>query len=321
MKKIVPALLILFVSACAISNTAPPTSPQQTVPQEERWGIYRLGMDSQITDLIYSSPIEIAGLRVNSRGDRFVFSQKVGTDNNSEEIFTLGTDGKDLQRITKNDFWDLYPVWSPDGTKIAFLSQRSSTLGIYSMEANGSNVEALYDSIDNEADIDWRGDQIVFTRNSNLWIMQSDGSDARQITHSAAAGTWGKANLPFGDYDPRLSPDGSKIVFERLVNDQSPNGNYDFFRLDTSNFNEIQLTHSGYSQGLAGWSNSGDRIVYIVAAIDDIGQYDLYLMNADGTGNHNITPQNFPPQFLCHWAIFSKDESGIYFIGEWWAAE
>jgi len=148
--------------------------------------------------------------------------------------------------------------------------------------------------------------------------MQSDGTGVRKISHAPRAGEWGNANLPFGDYDPRISSDGARVVFERLVDDHSLHANYDFFIIDTESSNEFQLTHSGYSQGLASWSKSGDQIVYIVAAIDGTGQYDLYMMNDDGTENRNITSPYFPPEFLCHWAVFSADDKAIYFIGEWW---
>ena len=151
--------------------------------------------------------------------------------------------------------------------------------------------------------------------------MQAGGDNIRPLTNPPRAAEWGAANLPFGDYDPRISPDGERVVFERLVNDQSQHGNYDFFALDIESAKEIRLTHSGYSQGLASWSRSGKQIVYLVAAIEDAGQYDIYLMDADGTDNRNITPAYFPPEFLCHWAIFSNDEASIYFIGEWWVAE
>lgn len=295
---------------------------QLAVPQDERWGIYQFSIDTQIVDLLYSSPIEIASLRLNNTGDRLVFSQKVdGESNTDEEIFTLSTEGNDLRRITDNNFWDLYPVWSPDGSRIAFLSQRASSLGIYVMNADGGDARPSYDSGSHEADIDWAGDQIVFTKDSSIWIMQSDGSDIRQITHPPRAGEWGNANLPFGDYDPRISPDGTSVVFERLVDDQSPHGNYDLFILDLVSGNELRLTRSGYSQGLANWSNTGDQIVYVVAAIGGAGQYDLYLTNVDGTGNRNITPPYFPPEFLCHWAVFSNGDQSIYFIGEWWPSQ
>jgi len=335
MKKLYLIPLILLVIACNLSNVAPPKAlptdsqggqrvdnpppNQQPIPQEDRWGIYRLGIDTQIIDLLYSSPFEIANLRLNSAGERLVFSQKVGGDSSSEEIFTLSTDGNGLRRITDNGFWDLYPVWSPDGSRVAFLSQRASSLGIYVMNADGSDAKQLYDSSSHEADIDWTGDRIVFTKDSSIWMMQSDGTGVRQITNPPRAGEWGDANLPFGDYDPRISPDGERVVFGRLVDDQSPHGNYDFFIIDIESSNEFRLTQTGYSQGLASWSNSGDQVVYIVAAIGNTGQYDLYMMNADGTENRNITPQYFPPEFLCHWAVFSTDDKAVYFIGEWWA--
>ena len=335
MKKIYFFPLLLLLGACNLSgpvvpDTDPtptlvaqdidlPTASQQVVPQEARWGIYRLELETQAVVLIYDSPISIPTLDLNRAGDRLVFSQKTGGESDSsEEIFTIRTDGSNLRRITNNDFRDLYPVWSPDGSQIAFLSMRTTSLGIYVMNNDGSENKSLYDSSAHEADIDWRGDQIAFTKDSRIWIMQSDGTNARPITNPPMAGEWGRANLPFGDYDPRISPDGTKVIFERLVDDQSSHGNYDLFMIDAESFTENQLTHSGYSQGLASWSNSGDWIVYIVAAVGDDGQYDLYLMKVDGSENRNITPAYFPPQFLCRWAVFSHDDSAIYFSGEWW---
>jgi len=108
------------------------------------------------------------------------------------------------------------------------------------------------------------------------------------------------------------------VVFERLVSDESPHGNYDLFVVDLTTLEERRLTTTGFSQGLPSWSHSGDQLVYVVSAIEQAGQYDLYIMNADGTDSHSITPDFFPAQFLCHWAIFSGDDAGVYFIGEWW---
>jgi len=336
MRKLIIVAILLLLIACktsqAITTSPTQTSPQKhisgadstpssarVVPQEERWGIYRLDLDSQNLALIFSSPTKLSYLRLNNAGDRFVFSLKVGGDANSqEEIFALDTEGGSLQRLTDNNFWDLYPVWSPDDARIAFLSQRSNSLGIFVMNADGSNPTEVYDSGSHEADIDWVGNLIAFTRDSRIWIMKSDGNEVQPLSDPPRAGEWGAANLPFGDYDPRISPDGSNVVFERLLGDDSPHGNYDIFVRGLETSEEIRLTHSGYSQGLPSWSHSGQQIVYIVAAIDQTGQYDLYMMNADGSDNRNITPDYFPPQFLCHWAVFSSNDSAIFFIGEWW---
>ena len=186
------------------------------------------------------------------------------------------------------------------------------------MDVDGSNIEKLFDSGFHDADIHWETDKIVFTSNSSIWMMNEDGTEPIQITHPPKQGQWGNANLPFGDYDPRLSPDGQKIVFSRLENDSSSHGNYNFFIINIDGSGETRLTNTGYSQGLSSWSYLGNKIVFIVAAIDDLGKYDIYSMNSDGTNNRDITPDYFPNDFLCRSAVFSNDDSVIYFIGEWW---
>ncbi len=338
MRKQLILLVILLLIACNSSSEISPFNPTtapdtitgadknpttaNSVPQEDRWGIYRLDFSSQVLDLIFSSQTKISFLRLNNTGDQIAFAMEVSVDAKSqEEIFSVGIDGRNLRRLTNNIYLDVYPAWSPDDSRIAFLSQRNDSLGIYVMNADGTNSMELLDSDSHEADIDWVGSYITFTRDSRIWIMNSDGSDGRPISDPPRPGEWGAANLPFGDYDPKISPDGSRVVFERLLRDDSPNGNYDIFLIDPNSSQEIRLTNSGYSQGLANWSHSGDQLVYIVGAIDQVGQYDIYLMNADGTNNRNITPDYFPPQFLCQRVVFSIDDSAVYFVGEWWVEE
>lgn len=308
-------LVIIFVSF--ISSQCKKSA--KTVPHQERWGIYAFELSTESSELIYSSAKEIQILRLNNSGDKFVFAQKIDGENNENmEICVLGVDGNNFHRVTDNSFWDLYPAWSSDGNRIAFLSKRENDLDIYVMEADGSNIQKLFDSGSHDADIDWKANKIVFTSGFKIWSINDDGTQPTQITNPANAGQWGNANLPIGDYDPRLNPDGTKIVFERLEDPSSTHGNYNIFVINSDGSEETRLTNNGYSQGLASWSHSGIKIVYIVAAINKEGKYDIYLMNADGTNNQNITPNYFPANFLCHSPIFSKDDSRIFFIGEWW---
>ncbi len=88
---------------------------------------------------------------------------------------------------------DVYPVWSPDGSRIAFLSRPDKDLDIYVMDADGSNIEKLYDSGFNDADIDWVDDNIVFTSQFAVWKMNSDGSQPVQVTSPPDRGQWGEA--------------------------------------------------------------------------------------------------------------------------------
>ena len=314
-------LCLAFMLAIALITCSKdePTEPDKSVPHEGRWGIYALDLESEATELIFSSENSIANIHINDESDRFVFSMKIGgTQNENEEICTVDSDGGSFVQITNNNQWDLYPCWSPDGTEIAFLTWRDDDLDIYVMDADGGNVDSLYDSGSHDADIDWVGDTIVFTAFSQIWRMNSDGSQPTQLTDPPNAGQWGDTNLPFGDYDPRLSPDGSQIVFERLEDDVSVHGNYNLFIINTDGTGETRLTDSGYAQGVARWSNAGDRFIYIVAAINDEGKYDIYMINADGADVQNITPDYFPANFLCYSPLFSPDDQTIYFIGEWW---
>ena len=132
------------------------------------------------------------------------------------------------------------------------------TLDIQIMDYEGGNRKPLYDSGFHDADISWVGNRIAFTRNSRIWLMDSNGTDNTPLTNPPKAGEWGKAILPFGDYDPRISPDGKRVVFERLVSDSSTHGNYDLYMIGSDGSKETQLTNTGWAQGFASWSHSSD---------------------------------------------------------------
>jgi len=317
--KLLLGIALLFLAAgCAKDDSSEP-EPTPTVPHEERFGIYELDLSSQDVTMIATSAQKYSYLQLSRGGDRFVFSQKMdGSTDQHEEICVIRVDGSGFQRLTTNSIWDLYPVWGPGDSLIAFLSWRETGLDLYVMNSDGGNVRELYDSGSHDADPSWGSNRIAYTQNSQVWTIKDDGTDPVQLTDPPRAGEWGNANLPFGDYDPRWSPDASKVVFDRLEDDESPHGNYNFFVINADGSGETRLTNTGYSQGLASWSHSGDRIVFIVAAIGLEGKYDIYVMNADGTDNHNITPDYFPANFLCHAAMFSLDDSKVFFSGEWW---
>jgi len=314
----ISAALVLAVG-CGKDSTNP--EPGKSVPHEGRWGIYKLNLSSQDVSLVYGSDDQIFGssLCLDSAGEKFVFAQKIGdTLDANYEICTVDIDGGNFTRLTNNAFMDVYPTWSPDDGRILFLSWRDTDLDIYIMNADGDSARLFYNSGSHDGDIGWAADIIVFTTGSRIWKMSGDGADPTQVTDPPRAGEWGNANLPFGDYDPKLRRDGAKIVFERLEDDASVHGNYNIFVIDSSGAGETRLTDNGYSQGLPNWSYAGDKIVYTVAAINDVGAFDLYVMNADGSNNHNVTPSYFPALFLCHAAMFAPDDTHIYFVGEWY---
>jgi Tol biopolymer transport system component len=322
-KNKITGLAMLALAALACDLEIPLRQPAASLPHEDRWGIYSLDLASQDVQLIYSSPNEIINLDLDPSGTRLAFSQEAGGDALADsEIFTLETSGQGVQRLTDNRYLETYPVWSPDGSQILYLAWPDDSLDIYRMAADGSHAGLFYDSGSHDGDIDWVGDLVAFTRDSRIWLIRSDGSGARQLTDPPRAGEWGNTNLPFGDYDPRISPDGARLVFERLVDDRSPHGNYDLFTIGIDGSGLTRLTSSGHTQGLANWSHAGDWISYIVTTeADGTPRFDVWLTRPDGTENRDVTPAYFPAQFLVHWAAFSGNDTHLYFIGEWWPDE
>jgi len=317
---LITVLAIAVASALLNMNANKTPDAQSTVPHEGKYGIYVLDLATEKVEMLYRTDKEIytSALRLNTQVEKLVFAQKTGANDESTEIFTIDVNGQNLLRLTDNSYWDLYPAWSPDGTRIAFLSKPDNDFDIYMMNADGSDPHIFYDSGSHDADIDWAGDTVVFTSGFNIWSIKDDGTGLTQITNPTDAGQWGQANLPIGDYDPRLRPDGLKIVFERLEDPSSPHGNYNIFTVNSDGTQETRLTNSNYSQGLASWSHLGDKIVYGVAAMNNEGKYDMYLMGADGSDNRSVTPEYFASNFLCYSPIFSQDDSEIYFIGQWY---
>jgi len=330
-KKIVLSEIVILVVALVfvmlVMNYGSILLGDKELLHEDKWGIYVLDLKTEKTELVYSPANKISRIRLNNAGDQLVFSQQIenGSEcvvegspiNLCEEICSIRVDGDDFRRLTDNEFMDLVPCWSSDDSQIAFLSFRE-TLDIFMMDADGSNIREVYDSGFHDSDLQYSNDRIVFTRNSQIWMIDEDGTNLAQVTDPPRAGEWGNAVLPFGDYDPNLSPDGNRIVFERLVRDETVHGNYNIYVINLDGSGETAITDTGYTQGLPVWSHSGERIVYLVGAIGNEGKYDIYLMNSDGSENRNITPEYFPSDFLCHDPIFSKDDSKIFFIGEWY---
>jgi hypothetical protein len=87
-------------------------------------------------------------------GDQLAF---VSTESGNDEIYVIGTDGKNQRQLTFNQWeWDKHPTWSPDGRLIAFWSnQGSGRRQLWIMNADGSNRRILLDSLYNDWDPVW----------------------------------------------------------------------------------------------------------------------------------------------------------------------
>jgi dipeptidyl aminopeptidase/acylaminoacyl peptidase len=85
------------------------------------------------------------------------------TSGPQEDLFVSRLDGSDYRRLTDDAFRDRGPSWSPDGSRIAFYSDRSGTYDVWSIRPDGSGLAPLTQGSGNPGFPVWspRGDRIA----------------------------------------------------------------------------------------------------------------------------------------------------------------
>jgi len=117
------------------------------------------------------------------------------------EIYVMNVDGTDQTRLTNNPDYDMSPSWSPDGTQIAFDTQRDhyppaeTGIGpefeIHVINMDGSMDTRLTDNKDEDRFPSWGANGLItFTRNGNLFIMNSDGTNQIKLLDSGNFPNW-----------------------------------------------------------------------------------------------------------------------------------
>lgn len=153
------------------------------------------------------------------------------------EIHAMNDDGSQLRNLTNSPFFDGNPRWSPDGKKIAFARRP--------------------------------GEKHVLKQ---LFLMNADGSNVRQLTHPPEAAG---ANLTY-------APDGKRIAFVSVKT-----GMPEINVLDIASGTVKQLTSSKVAMSVdPNWSPDGKRIVYRYG--HRVRGEAIYTMSADGTNQRPL---------------------------------
>ena len=228
------------------------------------------------------------------------------------DVFAAAPDGSNVRNVTNSASRDDHdPVWSPDGSQLAFWSIPY----VATIDADGSG----------QADLRWGGEpsfspdgsRIAYSTtarffpesNQEIFVMNRDGSGVRNLTNEPLGPEWGH------DYAAAWSPDGTQVAFSRILGsatgiyaigadgtgltqlvsgpaahpDWAPDGNAivfdafgDVYQVDATGL--VQLTSSAADDKYPVFAPDGTKIAFQRAATGN--RYDVMIMNADGTGEH-----------------------------------
>ena len=195
------------------------------------------------------------------------------------DVYVMNADGSKPRNLTRYPgTHDSLGSWSPDGRRIAFDSDRNGG-GVYVMNADGSGQRLLVASgSDLDGNPQWSpdGTTILFRTardgNAEIYAMNADGSDARNLTRHP---------LRDGEGGHLWSPDGSKIAF--MSNRAGSNALY---VMNADGSDQRRLTRSSGYETLLAWAPDGRKLAF--QRHPSSPMWAFFVVNADGTGARKV---------------------------------
>ena len=198
----------------------------------------------------------------------------------SWHIYRIEASGLNRTCLVDTPGQDLYPALSPDGARVAFVSDCDGSSQLYVTRFGETQRIRLTDMPGRKADPAWSpdGQRLAFAADSGgssqIYVIGADGGGLVNLTHNTEA---------YAGH-PSWSPDGARLVFDGLPR----NGpDYDIYMMNADGTDVRDVTNDLPNERLPAWSPDGRRIAFM----SDGGNYpwDIWVMDADGQNSHPVT--------------------------------
>ena len=196
---------------------------------------------------------------VNADGNTLAFAS---TRNSIHpDIYLKAVDGTAVTQLTNDPADDIQPRFNPDGSRVAFCSNRSGNWDIWIINSDGTGLQRITDDLGDSIAPTWSpdGKQLAFTtwtrqaRRWEIWTLDVDQPGVRRA-------------LTYGMF-PAWSPDGDRIAFQRARERGSRWFSvWTIDLLDGEARFPTEVAHDARAACIAPrWSPDGDRLVYCAA--------------------------------------------------------